>query len=498
MGKSKQFIRPPKKQKSKPAAPETADEFQEAADREEEAGGKHRAGDPAKSARAFVRALDFYDKGLHKHPSSFDLAYNKARLQFQITQQPALVEHVGLPLVDLLQQTLQSHRYALRLNEEAADALFNLSQVLTTLAEQLSESGQSSEAVPLLQEALELLSSCLSRQEILLEQQQTDLEDAEDGGVQLDPDEQPASDPGSGVSERTALIEAPVTANDLLDTVHASLSALTTLVPLVEQSALQTLGDMAYALTDKRAPSYISLLPSEAQELARFAVALDRAIFIAAFADAQYSFYMIELDTYLKRIEAFDIVGKHQSAHALCSEAEGRTEFALSAVERFEGFPELPADLCWRQLSLAQDLYSEATKLDTDDAKERKAEAYESKGDLELLRHRLITMPDISLPESIERSAQTLIQNARTYYKGAAQLARADGDGELEVKAKQRWIIATDIAAALHGVAPKQPLPFEGNAAAARSELIRALEECVDEGYVANALGEEIKKRMRQ
>jgi hypothetical protein len=63
MLKQKQFVRPPKKQKPKTANPETPEEFQEAADFQEDAGGKHRAGDPVKSARAFLRALDFYDQG---------------------------------------------------------------------------------------------------------------------------------------------------------------------------------------------------------------------------------------------------------------------------------------------------------------------------------------------------------------------------------------------------------------------------------------------------
>ena len=192
MAKAKQFIRPPKKQKAKPAAPETADDFQEAADREEEAGGKHRVGDSLKSARAFLRALDFYDQGLKKHPANFDLAYNKARLLLEVTQQSELVEHVGLPEIELLQQTLTAHQYALKLNEESPDVLFNTSQVLTTLAERLSDTGDTAEAISRLQESLELLSACMSRQEMLLEQQQLDFEDAEEGGVQLDPEEQPA------------------------------------------------------------------------------------------------------------------------------------------------------------------------------------------------------------------------------------------------------------------------------------------------------------------
>lgn len=499
MGKPKQsaYTRPPKKSKHKPSQPETADEFQQAADREEDTGSKWRAGDSAKSGRAFVRALDIYDKAIKRHPTNFDLAYNKARLLLEITQQPSLVDHIGLPLIDLLSQTLEAHRYALRLNEENPDVLFNTSQVLTSLAEQLSEAGQPHHAVPLLQESLELLSSCLSRQEMLLEQQQQDFEDMDEGGVQLDPDEQPASTGSSDVSEQIATVETPVSATDLLDTVHASLSSLTTLIPMVEQTALQTYGDMAQALTEKRAPSYVSLLPSDLQDAARFTIALDRAIFIAAFADAQYSFMALELDTYLQQLSAFDIPGKEQSAHALSAEAEARTEFALSAIETFQGSPDFPAQLLWKQISTAQDLYTIATKLDTDEAKERKAHVYESKGNIELLRHRLASTPGTPLGESVQRSARTLVQNAQTYYKGAAQLARADEDSELEVKAKQRWLIATDIAAAMYGVEAKEA-PFDGNSEHARGDLVQAIGEVVDEGLVEMSLGEEIMKRVRQ
>ena len=497
MGKPKQHTKPPKKSKHKPTEPETADDFQEAADQEEDTGSKWRAGDSAKSGRAFVRALEVYDKGLQKHPTSFDLAYNKARLLLEITQQPVLVEHIGLPLIDLLAKTLEAHRYALKLNEENPDALFNAAQVLTSLAEQLSEAGQPHHAIPLLQESLELLSSCLSRQEMLLEQQQQDFEDMDEGGVQLDPEERPASTSASDVSEQTALVETPMTANDLLDTVHGSLSSLTTLIPMVEQAALQTYGDMAQALTEERAPNYISLLPPDLQDAARFKVALDRAIFIAAFADAQYSFMAIDLATYLQQLSIFDeIPAKEQSAHALSAEAEARTEFVLSAIENFQGSPDSPAQLCWKQLSLAQDLYTAVTKLETEEANERKAHTYESKGNIELLRHRLASTEGTRLSESIQRSAKTLIQNAQTYFKGAAQLARADEDSDLEVKAKQRWLIATDIAAAMYDVEVKDS-PFDGNSENARGDIVQAISDVIEEGLIEMALGEEIMRRVR-
>jgi hypothetical protein len=43
----------------------------------EEAGEKWRAGDAAKSMRFFTRAIDMYDRGLQRHPTNPDLAYNK-------------------------------------------------------------------------------------------------------------------------------------------------------------------------------------------------------------------------------------------------------------------------------------------------------------------------------------------------------------------------------------------------------------------------------------
>ncbi|KAI7400244.1 hypothetical protein KC336_g14899, partial [Hortaea werneckii] len=244
----------------KTAAPETADDFQEAADREEEAGGKHRVGNSQKSARGLLRALDLYDQGLKRHPTNFDLAYNKARLLLEITQQPVLVEHVGAP-----------------------DVIFNTSQVLIPLAKQKSEvEYRAEDAIAPLQEALEMLSASLSREEMLLEQQQMDFDDAEEGGVHLDPDEKPASSTCSEPCEQSF---------------HASLSALTTIVALVEPGALQTFADMAHMLTKKRAPGYIDLLAAKQQDTARFAAGLDRAIFIVAFVATQFNADMVELES---------------------------------------------------------------------------------------------------------------------------------------------------------------------------------------------------------
>ncbi|KAK0269867.1 hypothetical protein LTR35_014543 [Friedmanniomyces endolithicus] len=480
MAKPKQFTRPPKKTKAKSSGPRTADDYQEAADHEEETGGKWRAGDPAKSGRAFVRALEIYNQGLQKHPTSFDLAYNKARLELEITQRPALVSHIGLPLVDLLRQTLESHRYALRLNEGNPDALFNTSQVLTSLAEQLSEAGETGTAIPLLQEALELLSACCSRQEMLLEQQQADFAEVEEGGVALEQmDELPASTPGSEDSGQMATIENPVTAADLLDTVHASLSALTTLVALVEHRALDSLGDMAHSLTETKAPMYIKILSEDARESASFTVAIDRANFVAAFADAQFTAYLIESADYQTRLEGvFGIPNKDQYVTALTSEAEARTEFTLSVLTRCIGSPEFPVETCWKQLKLAQDLYTKALKL------ESSPQIYLSRGDVEMLRHRIAVMSNVKTSDSIRRSAPTLVQNAQTYYKGAVRLV-TDEDGELREKAGRRLAVSGRLRGLLYGV--------ELDSAGARGDVLsRGLEECVEEGLMDGDLADAI------
>jgi hypothetical protein len=243
--------------------------------------------------------------------------------------------------------------------------------------------------------------------------------------------------------------------------------------------------------------NYILLLPSDLQDAARFQVGLDRAIFVAAFADAQYSFMAIELETYLQRLDAFSLPGKETSAHALCSEAEARMELAHSIIDRLQSSADVPTQLCWKQLTLVQELYSTATKLEDEDAKERKANTYESKGDVELLRHRLASSLGSPLSDIIKRSAKTLIQNAQTFYKGAAQLARSEGDRDLEVKAKQRWMIAADIGAIMYGLEAKEA-PFQGNTDNARADLIRALESVVDEGLVEMGIGEEIMRRISQ
>nr|OQO26779.1 hypothetical protein B0A51_07383 [Rachicladosporium sp. CCFEE 5018] len=454
--KPKQFTRPPpKKVKAKSAEPQTADEFQEAADFEEEAGGKWRAGDPAKSARAFIRALELYERGLSKHPQNFDLAYNKARLMLELSQQPALVPHIAASLETLLHTALEDHRKVLRLDGENVDALFNTAQVLTSLAETLHGEGDEDGEKPaeLLHEALEVLSACLGKQEMMFEQQRIDseaqieeMEDAVPIGDSTD-----ASMGSSSGEEQTATIVAPISAGDLLDTVHASLAALTTLVAIDDSSEYDTLANMAEGLTEDKAPRYIALLPESDQGSARLSTALDRAIFFAGLTDARFSAYTIDLRAAIEQLQVFNFPGKELSAHALFAEAQARQEVVLTALDREVEAGYIDGVYCWGQLTAAQTLLSAAAGLGTDDARERKARIYELKADTEVLRYRFATMHGAGISDAIHNSAATLLSNARTFYKGAMQHGRVLGDEEIVEQSSQRAALFDALVRISHG-----------------------------------------------
>lgn len=278
MVKSKQGPKSKKKGgSSKQVEPETENDFLELADEHERGGGKWKAGDPVKATRFFVRAIDAYNAGLQRFPDSFDLAYNKAHLQYELFQDPRISPHLG-PRIEILKETVEAHRYALRLNEENADALFNTAQVLTSYAEELEEADDRPDAVHLLQQAVELFNSCLSRQEMQFYEHQNELADAQ---IQFDEMAASSRKQGSGHSMETsststeppqewALVEDPITADTLLETALAQLSCLSTLISLsipAASSTLASLSEIATPLIRTKIPSYTSLIPAISTEV---------------------------------------------------------------------------------------------------------------------------------------------------------------------------------------------------------------------------------------
>lgn len=374
-------------------------------------------------------------------------------------------------LLQLLQQALLSHRHALRLNEENTDVLFNSAQVMITIAETMSESPSTTGAftdnpVSLLQEALELLSSCFSRQEMLLEEQRMQFTDNQEGGVSLEnktsagaaqPEAEASSDDEEG-EQQSATIQMPTTPMDLVDTARSSLTALTLLVSLDGPSNLPTLASMAQALTDTKIPFYVSQLEQSEQAEVKEEVDLERAEFVAALAIADCRAGSITIDDFLSRLQVFEGLDLNTNVGAMCIYADALVEFVSNLLlSRIVPKAHNPAQICWTQLSRAQDLYGKAVKINTEEAQERKAQIYEARGDVEMLRFRLATSSGESLSASTKASAPTLIKNAQTYYRGATGHYRVTGDEPAAVKAEIRGLVAAVVGGMASEMA-KEPL----------------------------------------
>jgi hypothetical protein len=252
----------------------TANDYVEATDEFESAMRKWRAGDAEKALRFYNRACLVYEEGLRKFPTDFDLAYNRAHLQIQVATDhrllKALITIHRKTEIGLLQQALESHRYALNLDQGNAEILYNTATVLTTLAEKLSESSDDDEritAIKLLQEAIELFSSCLTRQEFNLEEFQSMQNEANENMAE-DKQEQAAGDEIVDSVEEAEVVE-PITPMNLIDTASAEISAITTLVTNISpelighanvSSTLASLAELGTSILSNKVPIYLDLL----------------------------------------------------------------------------------------------------------------------------------------------------------------------------------------------------------------------------------------------
>ncbi|OBT52418.1 hypothetical protein VE04_06895 [Pseudogymnoascus sp. 24MN13] len=303
MPKPKQFVkddsRKKKLSKHAPQVPETADEFLAAGVDHEEAGEKWRGGDAAKSTRFFVRAIDTYEAGLTKFPDSFDLAYNKARVQYEITQHPKLRGQLPGNLLDLLHVALESSRRALSLKQDDPDVIFNTAQVLTSLAEALDDVGSDPGShVPLLEEAVELFERWLTLQEFRFSESEA-LRDSmnadapadipgspidSDGGAPLTPAAATGSPQQS--EEQWARLADPATPDDDLETFLALLETLPVLATKLDSRGLAALEEYTSTLLVKL-PTYLARSTRPRSGKASFRASnIDTATYERAFTEA--------------------------------------------------------------------------------------------------------------------------------------------------------------------------------------------------------------------
>ncbi|OBT40975.1 hypothetical protein VE00_09492 [Pseudogymnoascus sp. WSF 3629] len=435
MPKPKQFLkddsRKKKSAKHAPQAPETADEFLAAGVDHEDAGEKWRGGDAAKSTRFFIRAIDTYEAGLTKFPDSFDLAYNKARVQYEITQHPKLRGQLPGNLLDLLHVALESSRRALSLKQDDPDVIFNTAQVLTSLAEALDDVGSDAGSlVPLLEEAVELFQRCLTLQEFRFSESEA-LRDSmnadasadapgspidSDGGAPLTPAAATASPQQS--EEQWASIVEPTTPDTLLDTILALLETLTVLATKLNPRGLAALEEYTSTLLTKL-PTYLAPSPTRAPE-----AGLTRANLLSALAEASFRASNIDTATYERAItDAFRDLDLATDPKGLTDKADAMLAFAaaLRTQPVEDGQQQQQIVARWGALTQAGSALGAASKVP---GAMNLARIHLARGDAEMLRFRV--KDGTGYPGNVD--AGVLVKNAGVFYRGAARQALVDGE----------------------------------------------------------------------
>ncbi|KAJ0413047.1 hypothetical protein BJY00DRAFT_320191 [Aspergillus carlsbadensis] len=486
MPKHKSFLKETKSKKkaAQQQAPRTADEFLAVGVEQEEAGEKWRAGDAAKSLRFFMRAVTTYDEGLYRHPYAFDLAYNKARVQYEITQHPRLAAQLSAPLGEMLRVALHSHREALQLEQDNADAIFNTAQVLTSLAELVTDTKRPAEeqlnqAVRFLQEAIELFQRCLVLQELRYTEMQEEIRQMESGDLGQPEEMQDTQEPPeageskeSVEQEQWAAVVEPVTKDTLVDTAVAQLDALSTLCNLLTYDpgvGLNWVEEYSTELLQEKITAYVQ----GSNRL--YEAALARAKFNSALNEVLYRSGRIDVETYYGAVQSsfgpeLDIFSDPEG---LCSKADALVSFNTATTERPPEDPEAFAtDLKWQALSTAVDALTKASKLP--DA-ENLPKIHLARGDVEMSRWRLGFTPwEYGVAQ---QNGAILLRNSQTYYRGAAALARRDGgaDEERDGTCKEA------IVAAIEGQKEK----LSQLKSAAPKELRVVAEDMVEDGWVS-------------
>lgn len=377
----------------------------------------------------------------------------RARVQYEITQHPKLAAQLPAPHGELLLVALQSHRDAVRLEQDNADALFNTAQVLTSLAETMSDAKhpgdeQFVQASNYLQEAIELFQRCLVLQEMKYTEMQEQIQAIEsEDQEQMAPAELVQAAEGDAADhsqEQWAAIVEPVTKNTLVDTAVAQLDTLTALCNLLTfnpgSGGVGWVEEYSSELVQTRLPAYVD--GSDRQ----YEAGLARAKLICAMTEVLYRCGRTDVETYKQEI--WGVFGPDLDITAdpdgLCSKADALTSLngALADLppsndpEAFDN----SLSVRWQSLSMALNALTAASKLPNAD---NLPKIHIARGDVEMYRRRLGKTP-WNYGMALQNGA-TLLHNAQTYYRGAAALARRDGAAEEEREGSCKEAIAAAV-----------------------------------------------------
>ncbi|KAI1133009.1 hypothetical protein F5Y10DRAFT_154884 [Nemania abortiva] len=426
------------------------DDYLELGDSHEEAMRKHRVGDPAKALRFADRALDVYSQGLGKFPRSLDLAYNKAQLELYKATDTILSEALDVPVLHVLQQALGSHHYARDLDPTHANTLFNLAQVLTSIAEIIGEDNQAddSEALQLIVQALEVQSRCFDLQKSDFVKSRLELEQAMREAAQYQAEQignggQAVTNPtpesqSINQEEQWMSVEEPITAATLLDTIIAQIEALTTLCSILSSSLVSS-PESGHALStslswiDSYSKNLLTqILPTiiienrDVLEPRLPDVLLPRAIFMSHYLELSLRLSVIDVGKYKEELDAaFAEPGLDPASEdVLMASARARLSFNSALADLtsngvLDDVIESYGTLRWKLLVDAQSRLLSVTKIPNIDT-HVVATTHQLRGDISLSLQAL-AYPPTAHPQA-RATTPDLLKYAEVYYRNATKL----------------------------------------------------------------------------
>lgn len=384
------------------------------------------------------------------------------------------------------------------LKAENTDVMFNTGQVLTSIAEALLEAETEETAkVPartLLEEAVDLFTKCLERQqqeyeqmriEIAKAQAEQDLEDQLGAGQGLASgakkyDEMETSSTASSTLGNWATVEEPLTPETILETCTAQLEALTTLLGLYDPTDLLLEARAQHGVdTTNKVPTLITLLddspfqkhaeapsgptlsisPSgtiaeDLQTAPKDDALLAVANFNVAVAEVAYRRGLSTSDQFARAMsDIFTPMTKPPGGqdpaylNALSAYADALMDVASTISDNPShnaNSPAYAADLetQWAVLTEAQNIL---TKLSTGAnasalPASRLADTFLARGDTDLFRFRLALLPVAKPPWASSKA--TLVGNAGVFYRGARSYAEKAGKADVHRTADAKAIVA--------------------------------------------------------
>jgi hypothetical protein len=343
-----------------------------------------------------------------------------------------LVRHAQLPVLSMLEIALVSHRYALQLEPDNADTLFNTAGVLTSIAEEIAKDSTVADAraLNLLEEALELQNKCLSVQEYMFaesQEQQAAMVDAAETAPSNETAPSPEIDAEQAEEQWASVIE-PVTKETLLDTIEAQLSTLTTLCSILSSSpesapasTLAWVEEYSSKLLTVKAPAYLEGTTNRSQGLG-----LAKANFISALLEAGFRSGNLDAQTYRReRDAAFAAADLNMPTNfeALLANAASLVTFNSALAETMLVDVAPVSSMRWNSLAGAIGELTKAAKL-TESPAAGLAKTHLLRGDASILQYQL-SKPSVAYQPAVSNAA-SLLQNAAVYYRNASRLTRDD------------------------------------------------------------------------